>query len=109
MVKVIQKESPYFKIISPHNVGHKVGPGLPTTFKIQFVPEEKKDYCHELTCITEREKFLVPVRAIGSRAILDFPDEVRFQDCPVKYLTSKVLLVRNIGNLEAKFSLSAEL
>ena len=36
------EESPYFKIVSPHNVGHKVGPGLPTTFKLQFTPEEKK-------------------------------------------------------------------
>ena len=108
LVKVVQENSPYFKIISPHNVGHKVGPGLPTTFTIQFVPEEKKDYYHELTCITEREKFLVPVRAIGARAILDFPDQVHFKECPVKYSSSRTLLVRNIGNKEAKFALSAE-
>lgn len=37
-----QADSPYFEIISPHDVGHKVGPGLPTTFKLQFRPEEKK-------------------------------------------------------------------
>lgn len=43
-----------------------------------------QDYTHELICITEREKFLVPVRAIGARAILDFPDEVNFGTCPVK-------------------------
>ena len=42
LVKVTQAESPYFKIISPHNVGHKVGPGLPTTFRIQFTPDENK-------------------------------------------------------------------
>ncbi len=42
LVKVMQEESPYFKVISPPNVGHKVGPGLPTTFKIQFTPDEKK-------------------------------------------------------------------
>ena len=42
LVKVIQEDSPYFKVISPHNVGLKVGPGLPTIFKIQFTPEENK-------------------------------------------------------------------
>lgn len=55
--------------------------------------------------MTEREKFVVPVRAIGARAILDFPDAVNFSSCPVKYPTPKALLVRNIGNREAKFSL----
>ena len=42
LVKVTQQDSPYFKIISPSNVGHKVGPGLPTTFVLQFTPEDKK-------------------------------------------------------------------
>jgi len=41
-VKVTQADSPYFKIISPHDVGHKVGPGLPTTFRLQFTPDEIK-------------------------------------------------------------------
>jgi len=43
-----------------------------------------QDYYHELICITEREKFLVPVKAIGARAILDFPDEITFGTAPVK-------------------------
>ena len=67
-----------------------------------------QDYTHELVCITDREKFVVPVHAIGARAILDFPDEVIFPPAPVKYPSSKVLLVRNIGNREAKFKLSTE-
>lgn len=37
-------------------------------------------------CITERERFLVPVKAIGARGILDFPDEVHFGICPVKVI-----------------------
>jgi len=57
-------------------------------------------------CITEREKFVVPVRAIGVRAILDFPDEVVFPAGPVKHMQSRVLLVRNIGNADATFSLT---
>ena len=59
-------------------------------------------------CITEREKFVVPVRAIGARAILDFPDDVNFPPNAVKNTSTKTLLVRNIGNRAARFSLSAE-
>jgi len=67
-----------------------------------------QDYTHELVCITEREKFIVPVRAIGARAVLDFPDEINFPIGPVKYTNTKTLLVRNIGNKEGKFTLSCE-
>ncbi|XP_056217856.1 vigilin-like [Falco biarmicus] len=67
-----------------------------------------KDYFHELICITEREKFVVPLRAIGARAILDFPDQVNFSACPVKYSTQKTLLVRNVGNWEARYCISTQ-
>ena len=50
-----------------------------------------QDYTHELICITEREKFLVPVKAIGARAILDFPDEISFGTCPVKVRVKEIL------------------
>ncbi|EDL92535.1 rCG51388, partial [Rattus norvegicus] len=105
MVKVVEESSPYFKIISPKDIGHKVAPGVPSIFRILFTPEENKDYAHMLTCITEREKFIVPVKARGARAILDFPDELNFSTCPVKYSTQKVLLVRNIGNKDSMFHL----
>ncbi|XP_067853715.1 hydrocephalus-inducing protein homolog [Heptranchias perlo] len=108
MVKVVQEDSPYFKIVCPNDVGRKVAPGMVTTFKILFVPEENKDYVHELICVTEREKFLVPVKAIGARAILDFPDYINFSVCPVKYNTQKTLLVRNIGKREAMFILQTK-
>jgi len=59
-------------------------------------------------CVTEREKFIVPIRSIGARAILDFPDEIVFAEGPVKYTQSRVLLVRNIGNLDAMFTLAVD-
>ncbi|XP_049719569.1 hydrocephalus-inducing protein homolog isoform X3 [Elephas maximus indicus] len=105
MVKVIEESSPYFKVISPKDIGHKVAPGVPSTFRILFTPEENKDYTHLLTCVTEREKFIVPIKARGARAILDFPDKLNFSTCPVKYNTQKILLVRNIGNKDAVFHL----
>ncbi|CAO2609935.1 Hydrocephalus-inducing protein [Lemmus lemmus] len=105
MVKVVEESSPYFKVISPKDIGHKVAPGVPSIFRILFTPEENKDYAHMLTCITEREKFVVPVKARGARAILDFPDELNFSTCPVKYSTQKILLVQNIGNKDSVFHL----
>ncbi|XP_037230771.1 hydrocephalus-inducing protein homolog [Falco rusticolus] len=54
------------------------------------------------------EKFVVPLRAIGARAILDFPDQVNFSACPVKYSTQKTLLVRNIGNGAARYCISTQ-
>ncbi|XP_037671842.1 hydrocephalus-inducing protein homolog isoform X7 [Choloepus didactylus] len=105
MVKIVEESSPYFKVISPKDVGHKVAPGVPSTFRILFTPEENKDYAHVLTCVTEREKFIVPIKARGARAILDFPDKLNFSTCPVKYSTQKILLVRNIGKKDAVFHL----
>ena len=56
-------------------------------------------------CITEREKFLIPVRALGPRSVLDFPDELHFPTAPVKYVSTKTVLVRNVGNHEGKFNM----
>ncbi|XP_016051807.1 PREDICTED: hydrocephalus-inducing protein homolog [Miniopterus natalensis] len=106
MVKVVEESSPYFKVISPKDIGHKVAPGVPSIFRVLFTPEENKDYAHMLTCVTEREKFIVPIKARGARAILDFPDKLNFSTCPVKYSTQKILLVRNIGNKDAVFHIT---
>ncbi|KAB0347974.1 hypothetical protein FD754_012831 [Muntiacus muntjak] len=103
MVKVVEESSPYFKVISPKGISHKVAPGVPSVFRILFTPEENKDYAHMLTCVTEREKFIVPIKARGARAIIDFPDKLNFSTCPVKYSTQKTLLVRNIGNKDSVF------
>ncbi|XP_055584306.1 hydrocephalus-inducing protein homolog [Falco cherrug] len=108
LLKVTLERSPYFKLISHHAVCRKVPPGMLVTFHIVFTPNENKDYFHELICITEREKFVVPLRAIGARAILDFPDQVNFSACPVKYSTQKTLLVRNVGNWEARYCISTQ-
>ncbi|XP_064239335.1 hydrocephalus-inducing protein homolog [Aotus nancymaae] len=103
LVKVVEESSPYFKVISPKDISRKVAPGVPSVFRILFTPEENKDYAHMLTCVTEREKFIVPIKARGARAILDFPDKLNFSTCAVKYSTQKILLVRNIGNKNAVF------
>lgn len=42
MVKVVEESSPYFKVISPKGISHKVAPGVPSVFRILFTPEENK-------------------------------------------------------------------
>ncbi|XP_075242911.1 hydrocephalus-inducing protein-like isoform X4 [Convolutriloba macropyga] len=104
LVKVTHESSAYFKIIPPKNPGDKVAPGMTCTFKIQFLPDERKDYLHEIVVVTDREKFAIPIRAINGRAILDFPDEVKFSPNPVKNTACKTLFVRNIGDRECRFT-----
>ncbi|NXI34967.1 HYDIN protein, partial [Galbula dea] len=106
LLKVTLEDSPYFRLLGPSELCQKVAPGMLSTFHILFTPQENKDYCHQLTCTTERERFVVPIRAIGARALLDFPDHLSFSACPVNYSTQRTLLVRNVGTREARCSLS---
>lgn len=65
-----------------------------------------QDYLDELMILTEREKFFVPIRAIGARASLDFPEQLSFPECPVRFSTQKTLVVRNVGKREACYSIT---
>ncbi|XP_074533739.1 hydrocephalus-inducing protein homolog [Halichoeres trimaculatus] len=107
-VKVEQQDSEFFHVVGPEDGGNKVAPGLSATFTVFFTPLENKDYHHSFVCVTERERFVVPVRAVGPRAILDFRDEFTLPTCPVKTSTQRTHLVRNIGNSEAKFTLHTQ-
>lgn len=78
---------------------------MDAAFIVKFTPEENIDYLFDLICFTEREKFCVPVKAIGARGLLDMPDEISFPECPVRYNTCRTLLVRNIGERAAKFNI----
>ena len=55
--------------------------------------------------VTEREKFIVPIVAIGKRAMIDFPDILAFGNCPVKYKTEKPVIIRNLGEKTTKWFL----
>jgi len=52
----------------------RVAPGMEISFIIKFSPEAKSDYSYDLMVLSEREKFIVPVRAVGCRSMIDFPD-----------------------------------
>ena len=78
---------------------------MDTKFVVRFSPEAKIDYRYELTVVTEREKFIVPIVAVGKRAMIDFPDTLDFGSCPVKYSTEKPVIVRNLGEKTTKWNL----
>ncbi len=83
--------------------GTKVAPGMETNFIIRFSPESKTDYNYDIVVETEREKFIVPIIAVGKRAMIDFPDVLDFGNCPVKYSTEKPVIIRNLGEKTTKW------
>ena len=54
-----------FVINAQTEVGSKVAPGMTLCYTIKFIPEAKIDYSYDLLVVTEREKFVVPIKAIG--------------------------------------------
>ena len=81
----------------------KVAPGMEISYIIRFSPEAKLDFAYDLTVVTEREKFIVPIRARGCLAMLDFPDQLDFGLVPVKFETEKPVMIRNIGEKATKW------
>ncbi|XP_058667691.1 hydrocephalus-inducing protein-like [Ammospiza caudacuta] len=108
VVKVSMESSPYFQLVSSSDAYRAVPPGASAPVRIRFTPSKNKDYCHELVCLTAREKIVVPIRAIGARAVLDFPAQLDFSKCPVKVSTQQTLLVRNVGARAARYQLSTQ-
>ncbi|KAJ3029566.1 UNVERIFIED_CONTAM: hypothetical protein HDU68_011780 [Siphonaria sp. JEL0065] len=105
-IKLEPINHPHFSISGLRNdstQSGKIAPGMEAQFLLKFVPEERVDYVYNLVCVTEREKFLLPIRAYGARGILDFPDTIAFSECPIRFTTTKTLFIRNIGNRPAKF------
>ena len=85
------------------NMSSRVAPGMEISYVIKFSPEAKIDYSYDLMIVTEREKFVVPIRAVGCRAMLDFPDSLDFGLVPVKHTAEKPVMVRNIGEKTTKW------
>lgn len=60
-------------------------------YVVTFKPQEVRVYSVELVVVTEREKFIVPVGALGHRAVLDFPDQVGASTSTYSIKTADVL------------------
>jgi hydrocephalus-inducing protein len=110
-VRIIQPDSRLFQVFPFEKrgafeaEGTKVAAGMETKFIIRFSPEAKIDYMYELIVVTEREEFVVPILAVGKRAMIDFPDSLDFGNCLVKYCTEKPVIIRNLGEKTTKWTL----
>jgi hydrocephalus-inducing protein len=85
----------------------KIAPGMEVSYYIKFTPEAKVDVYYELIVITEREKFVVPIRGIGCKVKLEFMDMIDFGEVPVKYKVEKPIIVRNVGEKITKWMLKS--
>jgi hydrocephalus-inducing protein len=83
----------------------KVAPGMEVKYCIKFTPEAKVDVSYDLIVITEREKFIVPIRGIGCKVMLEFMDRIDFGEVPVKYRIEKPIILRNVGEKITKWML----
>ena len=119
-VKIIAPDSKLFSVVPSKKVkqtagataktaadvdvmSSRVAPGMEVSYVVRFSPEAKIDYSYDLTVVTEREKFIVPIRAVGCRAQLDFPETLNFGAVPVKHTSEKPIMVRNIGEKTTKW------
>ncbi|CAN0000400.1 unnamed protein product, partial [Sphacelaria rigidula] len=82
-LKLLPLDSPHFTVSGPRSPYKlralkqtKVAPGMEVCYVVTFKPQEVRTYSVELMVVTEREKFIVHVGALGHRAVLDFPDQV---------------------------------
>lgn len=89
------------------NMSSRIAPGMEISYIIKFSPEAKSDYSYDLNVLTERERFIVPIRAVGCRAMIDFPDALDFGQVPVKHVTEKPVMIRNIGEKTTKWKIKA--
>lgn len=66
-ITVLPPNSTIFSIIPKSPADKKIAAGMETTFQVRFSPDADRDFQYDLVCVTEREKFMVPIRTIGSR------------------------------------------
>lgn len=116
-VKILAPDSKLFQVIPCKKIkstatknaadvdtmNSRVAPGMEVAYIVRFAPEAKIDYSYDLTVVTERETFIVPIRAIGCRSLLDFPDQLDFGPVPVKHTAEKPVMIRNIGEKTTKW------
>jgi hydrocephalus-inducing protein len=85
----------------------KLAPGMEVMYTITFIPNSTDSLELSLVVVTEREKFLVPVHAIGAAPALNLPQQLQFPCTPAKKPAKQVLLVCNAGSKAGRFQLYA--
>lgn len=104
-LRVVPPRNRVFSVSAPtHADGRenaKIAPGMEVAYVVHFKPEEAIDYAYDVEFVTEREKFLVPVRGWGPQPELQLPSECQFGKVEACYTSERTFLVRNIGDKAA--------
>lgn len=109
--KLVLPDSPFFDVSAPMTASgeelkhSKVASGMEVAYTVTFKPTDLRDYSIELVCASEREKFIVPIRAVCSIPQVTLPDEIEFGRCQVKVATRKTCQVLNSSTLPVHFTL----
>ena len=108
-VKVLQPDTPFLQVRRVKGIAaeDKVASGMEVAYSVTYTPEDVDHFYYDLVVCTEREKFLVPCKVAGSKAALDFPDQLEFPMTPAKCSSSQTCLVTNVGGIIANFALMA--
>lgn len=109
-VSVEPLDSSFFRVQrmpAPKQVeGGKIAAGMEAVFRITFTPDSTGSYEQQLVVATDRERFLVPVLAVGAAAVLDLPDSIELPAAAAKKTSKHSFLVRNVGRAAGSFQLS---
>jgi hydrocephalus-inducing protein len=82
----------------------KIAPGMEMKYQLEFKPISRSDCQIDLKCVTEREEFIIPVRAMGDAAFVDFPSALEFGTAFINTISRKPLLLRNTGTIPTRFT-----
>ncbi|KAI4465642.1 dlec1 deleted in lung and esophageal cancer 1 [Holotrichia oblita] len=105
-IRVILESTTVFSLTRHSGtISTKVAPGMTYQMGITFVAHEQKDYRHFVTVVSEGESFVIPIICISPRPLLDVPDRITLPPIPVKTITERVIIVRNIGQTSAYFNI----
>ncbi len=85
----------------------RVALGMEISFIIKFSPEAKSNYSYDLMALSEREKFIVSVRAVGCWSMIDFPDIFDFGSVPFKHVTEKPIIITNVWEKSTKWKVGS--
>ncbi|XP_067203900.1 hydrocephalus-inducing protein-like [Linepithema humile] len=108
-LKILCDPDPFFSVeYHGSNYSAMIAPGLVHVYDVKFKPAEKRDYEYCVEFVNDTKVFVVPIIAIGPRPILDIPDRIEIPATAVKILSSKTILVRNLGEAPAIFNFSTD-
>ncbi|KAJ8683417.1 hypothetical protein QAD02_019209 [Eretmocerus hayati] len=108
-LKLVRSEDVSFNVVfKGSTLNTRLAPGMTHTYDIEFHPDETRDYFHDIVFDTDLKSFIVPVIAVGPRALLSFPDQVDMGESAVKVTKTTPILMQNIGEAPTEFTISTD-